>query len=697
MLKNIQSKLLIHKYMLKNLQSKLLTLLVLSTVLPVSIIGIYSISSSTQALTELKVNQLENELAQQSMKIEQTLINVHKDVLMLSKVPPIQGIVQERERKARDRNQEQVATNITYQDWVRQTETIFKAVMFAKPQYKTLQYLDEQGNELVTLDAEDGAVLSHSIGSLHNKTKAVYFQPTLELKPEQVYISPVTLKQTSNGINPTEPVIYYATPIYNQLGARRGLIVITLYVKAFTSQLEIENEKLGEAILLITKDGKYLVHPNFNSLWRNNPEKPSTLQADYPTAIADQILNNLQGSIQTNSKRIISYRVVNSNVENHMIVIYDLPQYMVLQMVSQLKRVSIIIIFVALGAVILVGSSIVRRISKRQTSLYQQAMMAASTAEEKARELKRTLDELHHTQTQLVQTEKMSSLGQLVAGVAHEINNPVNFIYGNLSHVNDYSKDMLHLIRVYQHQYPQPTATIQAEMDAIDLDFLMDDLPKILESMKVGSDRIRQIVLSLRNFSRIDEAEMKAVDIHEGIDSTLLILQNRTKAHGSFPGVEIVKNYGNLPLVECYAGQLNQVVMNILSNAIDALEEVVSRDQNAAWQPMITISTEFSTEAKLLAPGSLPTPSIRIRIADNGPGIPPHLRDRLFEPFFTTKPIGKGTGLGLSISYQIITERHGGKLECDSETGVGTEFQIEIPIRQTAIATSSKIQDHLIH
>ncbi|MDX2232078.1 MAG: ATP-binding protein, partial [Leptolyngbyaceae cyanobacterium bins.349] len=343
----------------------------------------------------------------------------------------------------------------------------------------------------------------------------------------------------------------------------------------------------------------------------------------------------------------------------------------------------------------------------------------AEIAEAQAAKLKQALSDLQQTQTQLIQTEKMSSLGQLVAGVAHEINNPVNFIYGNLNHVHEYSRDMLQLLQLYQHHYPHPDRAIATKADEIDLEFLIDDMPKMLESMKVGADRIRQIVLSLRNFSRIDEAEMKAVDIHEGIDSTLLILQNRTKAHGYFPGVEIVKHYSCLPRVECYAGQLNQVFMNLLSNAIDALEEIDARRQKlerlqatgerqqpSGWQPMITITTEVlpavdSASCRSPTPNFYPTASaILIRIADNGPGIPPHIRDRLFEPFFTTKPIGKGTGLGLSISYQIVTERHGGRLECVSELGQGTEFRIQIPIQPVtspiAIASASALSANSI-
>ncbi|MDZ8104409.1 MAG: AAA family ATPase [Nostoc sp. DedQUE12a] len=298
------------------------------------------------------------------------------------------------------------------------------------------------------------------------------------------------------------------------------------------------------------------------------------------------------------------------------------------------------------------------------------ALQASETRErEKALELQQYLDRLQKTQAQLVQTEKMSSLGQLVAGVAHEINNPVNFIFGNLNHANEYTQELLGLVQLYQKHYPSPHPEIEEETESMDLEFLLEDLPKLLSSMRVGADRIRKIVASLRTFSRMDEAERKAVNIHDGIDSTLMILQHRLKAKSEYPAIEIIKDYGNLPLVECYAGELNQVFMNVLSNAIDALEESLVKNPEKMTSPSITIYT-----AKVNAH------QVEIRIADNGLGMPQAVRQRLFDPFFTTKPVGKGTGMGLSISYQIVTEKHGGSLSCKSEPGQGAEFLICIPV-----------------
>ena len=301
-------------------------------------------------------------------------------------------------------------------------------------------------------------------------------------------------------------------------------------------------------------------------------------------------------------------------------------------------------------------------------SMAEKLALREQTNKEQMQQLEEALDKLKQNQSHLIQAEKMSALGQMVAGVAHEINNPISFVYGNISHAQEYIKDLLGLLELYQQEYPNPKPSIKKEIEAIELDYLQSDLPKMLVSMEIGAERISEIVNSLRNFSRLDEAEFKAVDIHEGIDSTLIILANRLKHKKQKSGIEVIKEYQELPLVECYPNQLNQVFMNILNNAIDALDE--SEKENL----QIRIRTQMLEENK-----------VKIYIRDNALGIKQEILDNIFNPFFTTKSIGKGTGLGLSISHQIITEKHKGTIICTSTPGEGTEFLITIPVQQSTI------------
>ena len=309
---------------------------------------------------------------------------------------------------------------------------------------------------------------------------------------------------------------------------------------------------------------------------------------------------------------------------------------------------------------------VARDISERKRA--EEALQESELRErKKSQELETTLAQLKLTQARLLLSDKMASLGSLVAGIAHEINNPTSFIYGNIDIAEAYSKDLLYLITLYQKHYPEPAIEISKQTSDIDLDFIVKDFPNLLESMNQGVSRITQIVQSLKDFSHLDEATYKCVDIHAGIDNTVLLLQHRINQVPHRKKIHIIKEYTQLPKVECYPKKLNQVFMNLLSNAIDALEEAIAKSN--ILEPQIRIVTETSDDKAV------------IRIADNGIGINQDVQERLFDPFFTTKEVGKGTGMGLAVSYQIIVDNHLGELRYISEFGKGTEFIISIPLR----------------
>ncbi|MEG3973371.1 AAA family ATPase [Microcoleus sp. herbarium8] len=341
------------------------------------------------------------------------------------------------------------------------------------------------------------------------------------------------------------------------------------------------------------------------------------------------------------------------------------------QAVFTRDRLQVIELLMAQAAIALENAQLYSQLEDYSYTLEQKVEERTQQLQEKATQLEASLQKLYATQSQLIQTEKMSSLGQLVAGIAHEINNPVNFIHGNLNHAHEYTTSLIELIDLYQELYPQAQPKIQAKIDEIDLEFIIEDLPMILVSMTTGTERIRQIVESLRNFSRLDESEIKPIDIHSGIDSTLLILQHRLKVSEKHQEIQLIKDYGKMPLINCYASALNQVFMNILSNGIDALRQQENGANFKKNQKKLTLMLQTSVDRDRNAV---------IRIADNGIGIEPSALNKIFEPFFTTKPVGKGTGLGLSVSYAIIVEKHRGKIEVNSTLGEGTEFTIVIPL-----------------
>lgn len=313
---------------------------------------------------------------------------------------------------------------------------------------------------------------------------------------------------------------------------------------------------------------------------------------------------------------------------------------------------------------------------KRESLLRQVISELRSSQAEVAekKQLEQALKELQQVQSKLIQAEKMSALGQLVAGVAHEINNPVNFIHGNLKHIREYASDLLTLIELYQHYYPNPALEIQTEINSLDLEFIQEDFAKILNSMNLGTDRIREIVQSLRTFSRMDQGEYAQVNIHEGLESTLLILQHRFKGNSNRPEIQLVRQYGEIPKIDGFSGQLNQVFMNILANALDAIDDDSLKHSYTILKDnpyQIQISTSVRDDQW-----------VQITITDNGPGISDTIQQKIFEPFFTTKEIGKGTGMGMAISQEIITETHHGHLNCESRVGSGTMFTIQLPIHQ---------------
>ena len=454
-------------------------------------------------------------------------------------------------------------------------------------------------------------------------------------------------------------------------------------------QVAIENSSAEKCIIVLPDNNNWMVAAQGLS-----PEKEAALIEPLPLesceTIPQSVINHV---LRTSAPLIIDNAQVEADFLNDPYVIQQQPKSILsIPILNQGKVLGVLYLENNKASQAFTYDRLeVLRLLTTQAAISLKNAAHYNTLEEKVRQrtqeldknnehLSNTLEELQKTQIQLIQTEKLSSLGQMVAGIAHEINNPINFIYTNLAYARNHVSDLLDVVKSYEHEYPDLNQNIEQKLNEIDLDFVIQDLLKIFSSMEVGGERIRNIILGLRNFSRLDEAEMKPVDIHDGIDSTLMILHHRFKEHAVYSPIEIIKEYGKLPQVWCHPNQLNQVIMNILNNAIDALMEQVIHKKSLEKQ---TKSPQTSTPYIRICTEVIEANRARIRIADNGPGITQETQQKIFDSFFTTKPMGRGTGLGLAISYQIVVNKHNGKLICQSVPGEGTEFIIEIPIGES--------------
>lgn len=466
-------------------------------------------------------------------------------------------------------------------------------------------------------------------------------------------------------INVSAPIIQIQSPI--PVGALSGNIKVDKVVQV-VKRLQMG---AGSYAFMLNSKGVPIAHPNSALIGTQERPALSFLESANPNLaqIAQQMTHRAKGIALIQMDGMEQYIAYVPLQETNWSIALVIPRSNIESQLDALNLLAMV-----LGSLLCIAIAG----AWRQMQLIEQVRDRAERETQQVKLLNETMEELHQAQLQMIQSEKMSGLGQLVAGVAHEINNPINFIHGNLHHATVYTQNLLALIKLYQTHYPHPDEIIQTELVALDLEFMLQDLPKLLTSMAIGTQRIKEITRSLRVFSQLDEAEVKEVSIHDGIDSTLMILQSRTQPTPERLGIEIIKNYGSIPPVECYAGQVNQVFMNILSNAIDALESMGNGKSVGSTSALIRDTV--ITAPKIWIATEVKSEMVVIRIKDNGLGIPAEIQSRIFDPFFTTKPIGKGTGMGLAISYQIVTKTHQGRLQCHSAQGQGTEFEIEIPI-----------------
>lgn len=504
-----------------------------------------------------------------------------------------------------------------------------------------------------TLAYPDGSYYTTKVNLATGKNilDRLWFQKSLA---GELYVSDPLISRTTGVVQ-----VLVSAPIKSasqRLGVLGGAIRIDR-VEQVVQSLKKEPNSYAFAL---NSQGRAIVHPD--PKFKGTIEKPAPslleIKETNLAAIARRMVNKHQGIELTQLNNKWYYIAYAPLTEAEWSIALAIPRE---NLESQLEALnSLAIILSGLLAIAILGGW-------RQMQLFEQTQQQLTLLAQQTEELNQALVELQQRQIQLVQSEKMSSLGQLVAGIAHEINNPISFIYGNLPHVSEYVQNLMELVKLYKLTFPTIPSEIHDFEHKIDLHFIENDLHQLLTSMKAGTERIRKIILSLRNFSRLDEAEKKQVDLHEGIENTLLLLQH--KFNGK---IEIVKNYSSLPPVECYPSQINQVFMNLLENAIDALLDCIQPEKR------VEINTQLVENAKGL--------NVRIRVKDNGPGIPEQIRAKIFDPFFTTKPIGKGTGLGLAICYQIVVQMHQGHIWVENPISGGTEFIVEFPVHSTAVS-----------